>query len=68
MAKIPIFFAIGWDLWSKKKVNYLSCIEGKRGGKDIHWSAQNAALFVDLTYNIFYQKHALFKYIACSGF
>ena len=39
---------IGRDPWSKKKVNYLSCIEGKGDGKDIHRSAQNAVLFVDL--------------------
>ena len=41
---------IGWDHWSKKRVNYLSKIEGKGGGggkEDIHCSAQNAALFVD---------------------
>ena len=34
---------IGWDPWSKKV-----------GGKDIHCSAQNAALFVDLLENIFF--------------
>ena len=39
---------IGWDLRSKERVNYLSCIEGKGGGKEIHLGAQNAALFVDL--------------------
>ena len=32
----------------RKGLIYLSCIEGKGGGKDIHYSAQNAALFVDL--------------------
>ena len=31
----------------------MSCIEGKGGMKDIHCSAQNAALFVDLLWNIF---------------
>ena len=31
----------------------MSCIEGKWGGKDIHCSAQNAALFVDLSWIIF---------------
>ena len=44
---------IGWDPSSKKRVNYLSFIEGKGGGKDILCSAQNAALFVDLLKNIF---------------
>ena len=34
------------DPWIKKRVNYLSCIEGKGGLKDIHCSAQNEALFV----------------------
>ena len=29
--------------------NYMSCIEWEGGGKDIHCSAQNAALFVDLS-------------------
>ena len=31
-----------------KRVNYLSHIEGKGGGKDIYCSVQNAALFVYL--------------------
>ena len=31
----------------------MSCKEGKEVGKDIHGSAQNAALFVDLLLNIF---------------
>ena len=39
---------IGSNIWSKKSVNYLSCTEGKGGGKDFYWSAQNAALFVDI--------------------
>ena len=39
---------ISLDPWSKKRGNYLSCIEGKSSGKDIHSRAQNAALFVDL--------------------
>ena len=43
----------GSNLRNKKRVNYLSCIEwkggGGEGGKDIHRSAQNAALFVDLS-------------------
>ena len=37
----------GWDPWIKKRVNYLSCIEGK-SMKDIDCIAQNAALFVSL--------------------
>ena len=44
---------IGGDPSVKKRVNYLNCIEVKGDGKDIHWSAQNAALFVDLLQNIF---------------
>ena len=32
----------------KKRVNYLSCIEGKGGLKDIGCSEQNDALFIDL--------------------
>ena len=44
MAKIPTLLVIGWEPWSKKMVNYLSCKEGKEGGKDIQCSAQNAAL------------------------
>ena len=39
---------IGGDPCSKKRVNYLSRIEGKGGGKDIHFIAQNALPFVDL--------------------
>ena len=42
------FIVIGWEPWSKKKVNYLSFIEGKGVGKDICCSVQYAALFVDL--------------------
>ena len=30
----------------------MSCIEGKEDGKDIHWSTQNAALFVFILQNI----------------
>ena len=33
---------------SKKRVNYLSCIEGEEVGKEIHCHAENNALFVDL--------------------
>ena len=39
---------IGRDPGVKKRANYLSCVEGKGGLKDIHCTAQNAALFVDL--------------------
>ena len=39
---------IGWHPWIKKRVSYLSYIKGNGDGKDIHCSAQNAALFVDL--------------------
>ena len=41
---------IGWDPWSKKRVK--SGIEGKGVVKTFS-TAQNAALFVDLLYNIF---------------
>ena len=44
---------IGWEPCSKKRINYLTYIEGKGVGKDIHCSAQNAALFEDLLWNIF---------------
>ena len=47
---------IVWDPWSNKSVKYLSCIEEKGGVKDNHWSAQNAALFVDLLWNIIYRS------------
>ena len=40
--------------WSKERGNYLRCIEGKGGGKIIHCSAQNAALFVDLFWYIWW--------------
>ena len=36
---------IDWDLRIKKRVDYLSCIEGKGGLKDIHCIAQNYVLF-----------------------
>ena len=39
MAKIPAQVRMG---------KLLSCIEEKKGGKDIHFSVQNAALFVYL--------------------
>ena len=34
----------------------MSSIEGKGGVKDNHWSAQNAALFIDLLWNIIYRS------------
>ena len=37
----------------KKRVNHLSCIEGKGGLKDIYCIARNGALFVDLLLNLF---------------
>ena len=48
LAKTKPSIVIGSDPWSKKRGNYLSCIEGKGDGKDINKSLQNAALFVDL--------------------
>ena len=37
---------IGWESWSKEKVKYLSCIEGKGvGGKDIHCIVQNVKIY-----------------------
>ena len=48
LAKIQTFIVIGWDYWFKKRVAYLSCTEEKGDLEDIHRSAQNAALFVDL--------------------
>ena len=32
LAKIPTLIVIYWYHWIKKRINYLSCIEGKRGG------------------------------------
>ena len=50
---------IGWDPWIKKRVNYLSCIEGKGGLKDFHRIEQNSALYVDLLKNIFYSNNKI---------
>ena len=52
LAKIPTLYR-GRDPWIKNRVNYWCCIEGKGRLKDIHCSAQNAAVFVDLLWNIF---------------
>ena len=42
-SKIPTLYRDWlWDPWSKKRVNYLSCIDRKG-----ECSAQNAALFID---------------------
>ena len=46
--KSPRFIVIGWDSSIKKRVVYLSCIELKGSLKDIHCTAQNAPLYVDL--------------------
>ena len=50
------FIVIGWDHWSNKRDNHLIFIEVKGGGKDLKWSAKNAALFVDLLWDIFYSS------------
>ena len=50
---------IGSDPWIKKRVNYLSCIEGKGGLKEIHCIAQNVALFVSLLLNLLLDKRPL---------
>ena len=39
---------MGWDPLIKKSVNYLSCIEGEGGLKDIHCIAQNVLLSISL--------------------
>ena len=39
-AKIPTLYHDWREPWIKKMVNYLSCIEGKGGLKDIHYIAQ----------------------------
>ena len=39
---------IGKYPWISKRVNYLWFIIGKGGLTDIHCTAQNAALFIDL--------------------
>ena len=59
MLKPLNFIMIGWYPWIKKTVNYCGCKEGKRGLKFFQRITQNAALFVDLSYNI---------YCAVSGF
>ena len=65
---------IGSDPGSKKRVMYLSCIEGKGGGKDIHFNAQNSVLFVDFkisfvpTINPFlYERYAISYWIIDSS-
>ena len=45
LAKIPTLYR---NPRIRKRYNYLSCIEGKGGLKDIHCIAQNAMLFLDL--------------------
>ena len=54
MAKIPTLYCDWLRALREERVNHLSCIEGKGGGKDIHSNAQNEALFVDLILNINY--------------
>ena len=44
------FVFISRDSWIKERNNHLRCIEGMNGIKDIHCSAQNPALLVDLIY------------------
>ena len=61
LANIPNFIVIGWDPWIRKRIDYLSCTEGKGGFKNIHCIAQNAALFVDLVKNIFYINNLKLK-------
>ena len=46
--KSQLFIVIGWGPSIKIGVDYLSCIEGNWGLKDIHCIAQNAELFVNL--------------------
>ena len=48
LSKIPTLYRDWLRSLNKKRVDYLSCIEGEGGLKDIHYSAQNAALFVNL--------------------
>ena len=50
LAKSKPFIMIGSDPWSKKRVNYLSCREGKRGGKDIHCTKSRVICWSIITY------------------
>ena len=45
---IGTLFMIGWNDWYKKRVNYLSYIEGKEVLKDIWYIKLNDALFISL--------------------
>ena len=46
----------------------MSCLEGKGGVKDIQWIEQNAALFVDLLWNMFWIFYlGIFFYYSCSS-
>ena len=47
----------------EEKGEFFTCLEEKGGLKDIHCSAQNAALFVYLLYNIFYNMFRRFYLI-----
>ena len=49
---------IGWYPWIKKRANYLSCIEEKRGLIDNHCSAQNTAqilIYYKISFSLTYQ-------------
>ena len=46
------FIVIGWVHWILKRVNYLSCIEGKGGLQDIPFIAQYTTLFFFIYYKI----------------
>ena len=43
--RISRFIVIGWDPWSKKRVNYLSCIEGKGALKIFDLVTKYRAIF-----------------------
>ena len=49
----PLLWLAAWHPWIKKRVNYLSSIEGKGDLKDTQRNTQNAALIVDLLWNIY---------------
>ena len=53
LLKLLPSFMIGLVDWTKKRVNYLSCIEGKGGLIVICCITQNAVIFISLLKNLF---------------
>ena len=59
MAKIPSLCRDWLRSLKKEKGKLFELHRGEGGSKDIHCSAHNVALFVDLFYNIFYVNHLI---------